>query len=400
VTEEISIARGDTGPEAAVVADDRGRGLHLAIVNLTAGGMSDGYTKYLQAVVPRIRADPRVARLDLFMPGGLPAPDAGPVKWWEPGRIAARRTLRRQILSLRPDIVFFPTARSVECGDVPNVVMVRNMEPLRVPFGGNTAGDALRNMARARAARRACRRATRVIAVSDHVRDFLVDRWHLPASHVGVVHHGVELPTDDCTAPALLSDGGPFILTAGSIRPARGLEDLLDAIPALRQRHPELRVAVAGRSDDRWCRYERALRQRAHHLGVERAVVWLGHLPSHELSWAYARCTAFVVTSRAEACPNVVLEAMAHGAPCVSTDQQPMPELLGNAALFYPAGSGRVLARQLCDLIASPQLAGRLAQTAAARARCFTWSRTVHRTVDALVGAARQARAGAPLPLP
>ena len=55
--------------------------------------------------------------------------------------------------ALAPDVVFFPTARLIECGGAPTVVMVRNMEPLTVPFGGNTWREGFRNIARARVAR-------------------------------------------------------------------------------------------------------------------------------------------------------------------------------------------------------------------------------------------------------
>src|SRR5262249_59993443 len=96
-----------------------------------------------------------------------------------------------------------PTARFLDCGR-PCVVMVRNMEPLERPFGGNTLRAGLRNLARAWTARRACRRATRVIAVSRHVADFLTSRWGLPPSKVGVVYHGVD--------PAPATTGRPSVL--------------------------------------------------------------------------------------------------------------------------------------------------------------------------------------------
>src|SRR5205085_10635944 len=139
-----------------------------------------------------------------------------------------------ELARLAPDVVFFPTARLVDCGRVPTVVMVRNMEPLTVPFGGNSWRESLRNLVRARAARRACERATRVIAVSDFVRWFVTGRWGLPASRVGRVYHGVT-PPDPASemVPPSLRSVNRFVFTAGSIRPARGLEDLIRATPAL-----------------------------------------------------------------------------------------------------------------------------------------------------------------------
>ena len=44
--------------------------MKVAIVNLTSGGMSGGYLKYLRTLVPLLRQDPRISRLDVFVPEG------------------------------------------------------------------------------------------------------------------------------------------------------------------------------------------------------------------------------------------------------------------------------------------------------------------------------------------
>ena len=65
----------------------------------------------------------------------------------------------RHITRFGADVLFVPTARTVRCPGVPRVTMMRNMEPVTVPFTGNTVAESLRNMARA-AARRAAGRPT------------------------------------------------------------------------------------------------------------------------------------------------------------------------------------------------------------------------------------------------
>src|SRR6185295_12725507 len=114
------------------------------------------------------------------------------VRTWDPGDNAARTALVRQVIGSAPDVVFVPTARYTRFGEVPVVTMVRNMEPLTVPFDGNSWSEGLKNLARAWEARRACRRATRVIAVSEHVRNFIVSRWKIETNRVGTVYHGVD----------------------------------------------------------------------------------------------------------------------------------------------------------------------------------------------------------------
>ncbi|HVD94397.1 MAG TPA: glycosyltransferase, partial [Vicinamibacterales bacterium] len=239
--------------------------MKVAIVNLTSGGLSGGYLKYLRALVPLLRQDARISRLDLFVPEGVVLDGCGPLHTW-PARdgLVSHPPLRAQLDRLSPDVVFFPTARLLDCGDVPTMVMVRNMEPLTVPFGGNTWRESLRNIARARVARAVSRRAARVIAVSDHVRKFVTDRWGVPVGRVARVYHGVEATYGEAAVmPAALERIPRFVFTAGSIRPARGLEDLIRAASALRRDTPGIAIAIAGEAPIATRPYEARMRRLA-----------------------------------------------------------------------------------------------------------------------------------------
>ena len=365
--------------------------MNVAIVNLTSGGLSGGYVKYLRRLVPLLRGDTRIDRLEVFLPDGIALPECGEVRTWPAGRgLAGLRALRRGVAEVAPDVVFFPTARRIECDGRPTVVMVRNMEPLTVPFAGNTWREGLLNIARAREARVASRSATRVIAVSKHVRDFVTGRWGIPSDRVGLVYHGTDAPGRITPAlPGAPSWPSRFLFTAGSIRPARGLEDAIRAMPLLRSRGEQASLVIAGRADASSRPYERRMRNLVERLGMHDAVIWAGHLNEQQMAWGYERCVAFVVTSRAEACPNVALEALSHGAAIVSTSQEPMPEFFRNAAGYYPPRDAGALASRVMDVLAVPPGAGDARRDAArTRAAEFTWARTAAETVAQLTLAA------------
>ena len=341
--------------------------MRVAVVNLTSGGFSGGYRKYLDNLVPLLRDDRRVGVLEVYGPGSS----------------------RDEVSQLQPDVVFIPTARWSNFGAAPVVSMVRNMEPLSVPFGGNPPLESMKNLARAQVARRACRRGDRIIAVSSHVRDFLVNRWGIADSKIGVVEHGVDRPPpeEETSRPAALRDdlSTGFLFTAGSLRPARGLEDAIRALAALTGRGLSLRLVVAGSSSPGGRAYENGMRKLAADCGVDRQVDWIGQLSAREMSWCYRHCTCFVVTSRAEACPNVLLEAMAHGCLCVSVRRPPMTDFLGDTGLYYGVGQPSELAHQLsAGVLADASAPHGLREATVARVARWNWNRTASETVRQL----------------
>lgn len=363
--------------------------MRIAVVNLTAGQLSGGYRKYLRRLIPLLRDQRDVDHVDVFLPElsarHLRGSAVEPFQTWRTSEARwPAHTLRKRVQACEPDVVFVPTARWYDFG-IPTVVMVRNMEPLCAPVAGNSAAEASRNVARRLAARRACRRADGVVTVSQFVRDFILAEWAIDPTRVSVVYHGVDRVAH-ATMPATVARvGGPFLFTAGSIRPARGLEDVIRGLAVLRGRGTPQTLVIAGESTAGSHGHAEQLRELASGLGVADDIVWAGLLSPAEMAWCFDACRAFVMTSRMEACPNLVLEAMAHGCVSISTDSRPMPEFFQDSAWYYAARTPDRLADAVADALgASDAETARRRERATARAAVFTWQRTATDTVAQL----------------
>jgi glycosyltransferase involved in cell wall biosynthesis len=228
-----------------------------------------------------------------------------------------------------------------------------------------------------------------VIAVSDYVRDFLVDRWHVSPERVGVVPHGVAMADAAVPPPGVGdADAERFLFTAGSIRPARGLEDVIGAMEALGSDAPPL--VIAGTVDAGAETYASALRDRLARAGLTDRVRWAGHLDRAQMRWCFEHGAAFVMTSRVEACPNIALEAMCHGAVSIATRCRPMPEFFGPAASYYDAGASSALAAVIREVFAQDvATCATRRKTARARAAGYSWDATARGTITELARAMR-----------
>lgn len=362
--------------------------MRLAIANITAGGLSGGYAKYLKRILPMIESSAKITALLVLVPRKFTESfesTSDKLRLIAHDRQSASLS---KINKFQPDVVFIPTARCLEPQRRPEVVMVRNMEPLLVPFGGNSLSECVKNLARAFAARRACRKATKIIAVSNHVRSFLQIKWHVPEDRIGLVYHGIDMPDKELKPPkpeALEALRHPFLFTAGSIRPARGLEDLIQALPEIRCAIPNIQVVIAGKPDQSSLGWARHCEKLAERLAVADRIVWPGHFNDLELAWCFRNCEAFVTTTRAEACPNTALEAMSFGCQIVSTSQDPMPEFFRDSAVYYRPRDHAQLAERVCQIVRSSR-EDREARRGAAiqRAQSFSWTDTARKTVEEL----------------
>jgi glycosyltransferase involved in cell wall biosynthesis len=358
--------------------------MKIAYVALTRGNLSGGSRKHLDLLVPKLRAHPGVEWVKVFAHPNVARADE--CTWPAYDEWIRFENLRQSLFELRPDVVFVATARMLRVDGIPTVTMVRNMEPLEVPFGGNTPAEGVRNLLRAWTALRSCQESDRIIAVSGHVRDFLRKRWQIPPGRIGTVYHGIDIAVDDAMPPepsfVPLLEGSRFLFTAGSVRPARGLEDLVQALPAVPD---DLRVVIAGKVDAVARPYYRRLERLAEECGVRTRIHCVGQLGKPDMAWCFRNAARFVTTSRAEACPNTVLEAMAHGAVSISTDHAPMPEFFEDAALYYRERDAADLARRINESLAlSDDEVACFRERGLARAREFTWEATARNTVEEL----------------
>jgi glycosyltransferase involved in cell wall biosynthesis len=174
-----------------------------------------------------------------------------------------------------------------------------------------------------------------------------------PASRVRVVHNGIEAAPDGPGDPDVLKlrRRGPVIATVTQLRPGKGVETLIDAVPPIVARHPTVQVAIAGDGPLR-----PALEQRVRARGVERSVSFLGE---HADPLAVLRATdIFVLASWAEAFPYVILEAMSVGLPIVSSDVGGIREAIAHreSGLLVPAADPQATSRALLELLDDREL--------------------------------------------
>jgi glycosyltransferase involved in cell wall biosynthesis len=245
----------------------------------------------------------------------------------------------------------------------------------------------------------ALKRADAVIAPSvncaEHVRSWL--RLTCPIS---VIYHGrdslfrsVGQDPGGVNFPPEWGIQQPYVLTVSHVWTYKNLIELIQAFGQVKTQRPgDLKLVIVGAPLDR--NYYRKVVRAVRQTGMEGQVRFLGRVARESLPALYSHAAAFVFTSTCENCPVTLLEAMACGAPIACSNVPPMPELCGDAAIYFDPWKVEEIRDALLTLLDSPELAERMRRRALERVQAFQWRRTAEQTLEAFrmaVGAAPKA---------
>lgn len=367
--------------------------MKIVIVNLTGGGMSGGYRKYLQIVLPRMAASNNVEEILCATPSSMnvqswfsfsPKVICIACKSFNFINYVPEREFKKTLEIFSPDVIFIPVERYFKFDGVPIVNMIQNMEPFAENIDVNSFTDKCRLYIQRLVAKRAIKKADRTIALSKYVKEFLLNKWNVPEEKIGLVYHGIELPlTNEYVRPNNIPKDweGNFLFTAGSIRPARGLEDILGAMKYLMLDKQNIkRLVIAGETELRMISYQRKLEKWIKMNNLSSKICWTSKLSGKEMNWCYSNCKIFMMTSRVESFGMIAGEAMAHGCVCISSDSPCLPEIFGEAAVFYPHNKVELLAEIIKSVSEwGNHRRGEASKKAKERAAEFSWDVTVER---------------------
>jgi glycogen(starch) synthase len=239
--------------------------------------------------------------------------------------------------------------------------------------------------------------ACRVLVCSGYMKWEVSRLLDLAPNRVETIPNGVDnriwqaTTREVAAARSRFAGDGPLIGFAGRLVYEKGVQHLVSAIPRLRERHPGLRVVIAGDGP-----YRPELQEEAHRLKLHRAVSFAGFLTEAELPAVLGATNATVVPSLYEPFGMVALEAAAAGAPLAVASTGGLAEIVepGVTGVTFPHSDPPALAEAVDTLLADEMSARRMAKEARAMvAERYSWAAIAARTAAAYFTAAHEAPA-------
>jgi glycosyltransferase involved in cell wall biosynthesis len=228
-----------------------------------------------------------------------------------------------------------------------------------------------------------CRRATHIIAISGQTRRDMMAAYSIPAEKITVVYEAADPRFGSQPAGVVAATRARYrlperyVLFVGTIEPRKNLARLLAAFERLHAEGLTDCLVIVGRRGWLTEDFDAALER----CPVKQAVLFPGYVPDEDLPAVYAGAQVMAMPSLYEGFGLPILEAMACGAPVACAKASSLPEIAGEAALFYDPSDIDEIGYVLRRLLRDRELQAHLRDAGLRRASEFSWSRAAEETL-------------------
>ncbi len=220
-------------------------------------------------------------------------------------------------------------------------------------------------------------KADKIIAVSKTTKKDIVKNYKVDENKVTVVYNGFEKTAGAKTYAVKLKK---FILFVGTIQPRKNLETLIDAFDKFSKTNNDFKLVIAGKKG--WL-YE-SIFEKVRIMNLEKKVVFTDHVSDQELIDLYKNAFCLVLPSLYEGFGIPVLEAMSYDCPVIASYSSSLPEVGGDASLYFDPQDSDDLLEKLETLHSNSELRKELISKGKQRVKDFSWEKCGKETLDVL----------------
>jgi len=237
-------------------------------------------------------------------------------------------------------------------------------------------------------------RSSRLVVMAGKGVEILGRVYGVPEEKIDLIPHGIPdlEPGDPKALRAKLGLGsGPLLMTYGLIGPGKGIEHVIEALPAIVASHPDLRYLVLGATHPHLLErdgelYRRSLESMAHDRGVPRHVLFENRFVSREELGEFIAATDIYITpylNEAQITSGTLSHVFGSGKAVISTPYWHARELLGDGrGSLVPFRDPAAIAREVLGLLGDPARMAMISRNARATGRAMLWPAVAKRYLE------------------
>lgn len=228
-------------------------------------------------------------------------------------------------------------------------------------------------------------KSCKILVPSNFVKKILISEWDVEPEKIIVTEEAVDdklmsiaNSLSKKTALEMINKFNikkRFIFYVGNAHPHKNIEGLIKAFRNLVQKYSNLNLVLSGGDHYFWKRIKRE-----YHLP---GIIYTGFISEEQLIALYKKAAVFVLPSFEEGFGLPILEAMASGCPVVTSNTASLPEISGNAALFFNPHNVNDMTNKIAQVLDNAGLRIQLIEKGLKRYKAYSWKKLANTTLNA-----------------
>lgn len=170
----------------------------------------------------------------------------------------------------------------------------------------------------------------------------------------------------------------PYLLYVGNAYPHKNLERLLQAFKGVLKESPNLSLVLVGRIDYFYNRLQKKVRE----LNLGDKIIFTNRVSDKILNDLYKNALIYIFPSLSEGFGLPGLEAMKQGLPVVCSDQGPLPEIYGKAAVYFNGEDIKEIAQAILQVISNNSLRENMRKQGYLQIKKYSWQKCAQETLE------------------
>lgn len=220
------------------------------------------------------------------------------------------------------------------------------------------------------------KRAARIIAISEYTKKDILKFQSVSDDRITVTYEAADL-VSKTEEPVERYKDKKFMIIVGRAETYKNRRAAIEAHHLLLNSHPDLHLVIIGKHDETSKLLEKEYKEKGY-----TQLEFFGFAPDAQLAWFYTHCAVYAFPSYMEGFGLHGLEAMKHGAPVVSSNATCLPEIYGDAALYFDPSNYQEMADQVGRVLDDSKLRQELIEKGATKAKEYSWQRMAQQTHD------------------
>lgn len=312
-----------------------------------------------------------------------------PVRWYS---LAEQIMMPFYILRERLDLVHFPHFNVPIFCPTKFIVTIHDLILTKFPTPRATTWGPfvykIKNLAYKFVIWLAAQRARKIIVVSEFTKNDVINLFKVKPGKVVVTYEGVanlaknrdslfSQKPDEEKIFSKYEIKNPFILYVGNAYPHKNLEGLIEVFSEIKKNRKELNLVLVGKEDY----FYKKIKEYAKKLNPS-SIIFPGYVPDAELEIFFKKALAYVFPSFYEGFGLPPLEAMAKGCPVASSNRASMPEVLGEAAVYFDPENKNEMKNIISKIINDKNLRDNLILNGKEQVKKYNWWECAKKTKD------------------